>query len=151
MIEPETIYEVIDGAKCAVKVENGLRVIHAPYYDFGLANDDTRITGEEHVSVVPLIDRDGSTFTTPVTNLRRLDVSAPNGVKAVLDIWKRTTRPFFGFDCVHAVVIASNCEFHVGDRIYTSSIVELDYDDLKKEGVLKTGSGSTYLLRNRAP
>jgi hypothetical protein len=66
------VFEVIDGKQCATEVVDGTRVVRNPGYDYGLADDDTRITGVEHISVV----REGTQgpfFTTPVANLREVE------------------------------------------------------------------------------
>ena len=48
----------------------GLIVQHQRHYDYGLANDDTRITGEEHMTVSA--DGEYPGFTAPTRILKEI-------------------------------------------------------------------------------
>ena len=47
-------------------------VYHAKRYDYGLANDDARVTGEEHIAVSLRADGGYPLFTVPVACLVQL-------------------------------------------------------------------------------
>ena len=53
-------------------VKAGETVYSQKYHDYGLASDDTRMTGIEHVSVTLNADGDYPGFTIPVKDLEAL-------------------------------------------------------------------------------
>jgi hypothetical protein len=68
-----TAYEVLaDNPTCAGCCAKGDTVYHLGMHDYGLAGDDTRTTGVEHVSVT--LNSDGSypSFTIPRYLLREI-------------------------------------------------------------------------------
>lgn len=46
-------------------------------WDYGLANDDSRMTGEKHVSVTLNLDGDYPTFTIPECFLEEIKCTTP--------------------------------------------------------------------------
>lgn len=65
-------FRVIREDRAAMEVEIGDIVYDSIKHDYGLANDDTRITGIEHVSVTFKEDGDYPFFTIPRQDLEEL-------------------------------------------------------------------------------
>ena len=64
-------FTVLVSASNEPKAVAGTSVYSARGYDYGLASDDTRMTGVEHTSVTLDPNGDYPVFTIPVDHLRR--------------------------------------------------------------------------------
>lgn len=64
-----TKYKIIRADRAAIPVEVGDIVYESAKVDYGLANDDTRLTGIPHVSVSLKEDGDYPFFTIPLKDL----------------------------------------------------------------------------------
>jgi len=64
-INPTLIYRL---SKPRFAFEAGTRVKLLRTYDYGLASDDTAVTGIAHVSV-ELVDKDDAFFTVPLSDI----------------------------------------------------------------------------------
>ena len=53
-------------------VQEGDMVQEFTDHDYGLASDDTRATGVEHISVVPCAEPNGPSFTVPLSDLEEI-------------------------------------------------------------------------------
>lgn len=65
-------FRIIREDRAAMEVEVGDIVYDSAKHDYGLANDDTRITGIEHVSVTFKEDGDYPFFTIPRADLEEI-------------------------------------------------------------------------------
>lgn len=65
-------FKILRADRAAMPVEVGDVVYNSAKYDYGLANDDTRITGIEHVSVTFKEDGDYPFFTIPRQDLEQI-------------------------------------------------------------------------------
>lgn len=66
-------FEVLVDASNEVKAKAGTVVYSARMHDYGLAGDDTRLTGVQHVSVTLEPDGGYPVFTIPEKDLKRLE------------------------------------------------------------------------------
>lgn len=65
-------YRMLADSKVNEKVKAGATVYDQRGYDYGLARDDTRATGVEHITVTLNADGDYPGFTVPVTALEKV-------------------------------------------------------------------------------
>lgn len=66
-------FEVLVDASNEVKAKAGTVVYSPRMHDYGLAGDDTRLTGIQHVSVTLEPDGGYPVFTIPEKDLKRLE------------------------------------------------------------------------------
>lgn len=74
MTETRESYRLLKDSQVKSSVKAGTIVYRCAKYDYGLANDDTRLTGIQHTSVTLKPDGDYPCFTVPTADLER---SAP--------------------------------------------------------------------------
>jgi hypothetical protein len=75
-------YVVLQNSKLEPKAAAGTVVFRPNGWDYGSANDDTRVTGVEHISVTLDADGDYPFFTIPMRDLRMAEPSEIEPTKA---------------------------------------------------------------------
>lgn len=72
MIEHHVVYLLVDPKQCSSdQYPAGTRFVRCPRWDYGCANEDSHLTGVEHVSIVPVDDKEAPWITCPVSNLTK--------------------------------------------------------------------------------
>lgn len=65
-------YKVLNAENSSGEVTEGQIVYELMKHDYGLASDDTRFTGIQHISVTHDVNGDYPSFTIPVAHLEEV-------------------------------------------------------------------------------